>query len=549
MFQASNPLSVTYNDPANTIQISLNQNQIDHTQLMNVGTNNHFAIDNHISNVNNPHSVTKQQVGLGQVDNTSDINKTISNATQNALNLKQDFINAGGTGQYYRGDKTFQDLNKIAVGLSNIDNTSDLNKPISNLTQTALNLKYDSSNPSGFETPTQLNTRDTNNRNRANHFGSQLASSISDFTEATQDASASLITSGTHVGISVNYNDAGNTLSFTNTDRGSTSVATHEGLADPHPQYLTSAEGNAAYQPLDSDLTAVAGLATTGFVTRTGTGSAATRTITQGAGIAVTNGDGLTGNPVISTTITQYTDELAQDAIASAFAAGTQTGITVTYNDAGNSLSLTNADRGTVAVSTHEGLADPHPQYLTNAEANLLYAGINHTHPNATTSVAGFMSPGDKTKLDGLTSDVVLKSSTIYTNTSNATFVDVANLAITVVSGRVYTFQYLLRYQSTSGATGIAIGIAGTATGDITARVSINQNNGTAALFAGPLINLTSFVQSTSVLATNTNYLTTITGIFVATGNGQIYPRFRSETNGTQVSVRDNSICTFKEIL
>lgn len=44
--------------------------------------------DTHISNKSNPHSVTKAQVGLGNVDNTSDANKPISNATQTALNGK-----------------------------------------------------------------------------------------------------------------------------------------------------------------------------------------------------------------------------------------------------------------------------------------------------------------------------------------------------------------------------------------------------------------------------------------------------------------------------
>lgn len=54
-------------------------------------------------------------------------------------------------------------------------------------------------------------------------------------------------------------------------------------------------------QPLDSDLTAVAGLTTTGLVVRTGTGTAATRTITGTAGnITVTNGDGVAGNPTLN---------------------------------------------------------------------------------------------------------------------------------------------------------------------------------------------------------------------------------------------------------
>ena len=49
-------------------------------------TTNGTNILNHISNTTNPHEVTKTQVGLSNVDNTSDINKPISTATQTALN-------------------------------------------------------------------------------------------------------------------------------------------------------------------------------------------------------------------------------------------------------------------------------------------------------------------------------------------------------------------------------------------------------------------------------------------------------------------------------
>lgn len=45
-------------------------------------------LETHINNKSNPHEVTKDQVGLDQVDNTSDANKPISNATQTALNGK-----------------------------------------------------------------------------------------------------------------------------------------------------------------------------------------------------------------------------------------------------------------------------------------------------------------------------------------------------------------------------------------------------------------------------------------------------------------------------
>lgn len=50
---------------------------------------------NHLTNFANPHNVTKNQVGLSNVDNTADIDKPISTATQTALNNKQDILVSG----------------------------------------------------------------------------------------------------------------------------------------------------------------------------------------------------------------------------------------------------------------------------------------------------------------------------------------------------------------------------------------------------------------------------------------------------------------------
>tara|TARA_R110000822_G_scaffold227017_2_gene359728 strand:+ start:24353 stop:25300 length:948 start_codon:yes stop_codon:yes gene_type:complete len=49
---------------------------------------NTTSIDDHKLRLDNPHSVTKTQVGLDQVNNTSDIDKPISNATITALSGK-----------------------------------------------------------------------------------------------------------------------------------------------------------------------------------------------------------------------------------------------------------------------------------------------------------------------------------------------------------------------------------------------------------------------------------------------------------------------------
>lgn len=48
------------------------------------------ALSLHEARNDNPHGVTKEQVGLGNVDNTSDLDKPLSTATQEALSLKLD---------------------------------------------------------------------------------------------------------------------------------------------------------------------------------------------------------------------------------------------------------------------------------------------------------------------------------------------------------------------------------------------------------------------------------------------------------------------------
>lgn len=150
-----------------------------------------------------PEGLTKAAVGLGNADNTADINKPISTATQTALNSKEGTITAGTTSQYFRGDKTWRDfftdvrastltglstatnavitatdtvlgalgklqkqvtdnlttltnhtgsssnphsVTKAQVGLSNVDNTADADKPVSTATQAALNLKLNAAN-------------------------------------------------------------------------------------------------------------------------------------------------------------------------------------------------------------------------------------------------------------------------------------------------------------------------------------------------------------------------------------------------------------------
>ncbi len=135
-------------------------------------------------------SALKTALGVDQINNTSDLAKPISTATQTALDLKVDKVNGKqlSTNDYTSAEKnkleaisgtntgdqdlsglatisqlsgkantvdlalkaplesptftgTVSGITKAMVGLSNVDNTSDLTKPISSATQAALDLK------------------------------------------------------------------------------------------------------------------------------------------------------------------------------------------------------------------------------------------------------------------------------------------------------------------------------------------------------------------------------------------------------------------------
>ena len=69
-------------------------------------------------------SDTTQDLLTGSTKKLRPSNVPISTATQTALNAKENSITAGTTTQYYRGDKTFQTLDKTAVGLGNVANAT-----------------------------------------------------------------------------------------------------------------------------------------------------------------------------------------------------------------------------------------------------------------------------------------------------------------------------------------------------------------------------------------------------------------------------------------
>lgn len=104
------------------------------------------AMGGDLSGVASNAQIVAGAVGATEIANVSITNAHVSASAAIAqskvanlttdLAAKEPTITAGTTGQYYRGDKSFQTLDKTAVGLANVDNTSDATKNSASVTLT-----------------------------------------------------------------------------------------------------------------------------------------------------------------------------------------------------------------------------------------------------------------------------------------------------------------------------------------------------------------------------------------------------------------------------
>ena len=89
--------------------------------------------------------LTKADVGLENVDNTADMAKPVSAAQQAALNQKQDTLVSGASIKRLNGESLLGSgdvtISKSSLGLGNVDNTTDLDKPVSTAQRAALEQK------------------------------------------------------------------------------------------------------------------------------------------------------------------------------------------------------------------------------------------------------------------------------------------------------------------------------------------------------------------------------------------------------------------------
>lgn len=158
--QADADLQSNIDDVADDLSIETDNRQTADADLQDNIDTVDGKIDTHIADKSNPHEVTKAQIGLGNVDNTSDLNKPISTATQTALNGKQNTINdlseirtnASNGQSAYNTIQTYGDIvtydasnfatsiqgQKADTALQPNDNISELNNDVGYITSASL---------------------------------------------------------------------------------------------------------------------------------------------------------------------------------------------------------------------------------------------------------------------------------------------------------------------------------------------------------------------------------------------------------------------------
>jgi hypothetical protein len=205
-------------------------------------------------------------------------------------------------------------------------------------------------------------------------------------------------------------------------------------------QYINTVTSNVQTQlnnkqPLDSTLTALAAYNSNGILTQTAADTFTGRTITAGTGISVTNGDGVSGNPTIDCTITQYTDEMAQDAVGTILTDSST--IDFTYNDAGNTItaividsSITNTKiaTGIDAIKIADGS-------VTNTE----FQYINTLTSNAQTQLDG--------KVNSVVGDISETSASLLQNQSGTS---ITSFTFSAASVRSFKATAAVNIQATA---------------------------------------------------------------------------------------------------
>ena len=200
--------------------------------------------------------LNKADVGLSNVDNTPDSVKRVASAERLAVSRKINGMPFDGTADIYITDSTKQDilvsgvsiktlngsnllgsgnlvLGKADVGLSNVDNTSDIAKPVSTATQAALNGKADTTHTHSIATGSVSGFMSAEDKVKLD--------SIDPGAIGIDGASAyEIAVANGYIGTEIQW-----LASLVGPPGSDADLTAHEGAVNPHPQYLPRVNGTA----------------------------------------------------------------------------------------------------------------------------------------------------------------------------------------------------------------------------------------------------------------------------------------------------------------
>ncbi|RVU26544.1 hypothetical protein EOJ36_00690 [Sandaracinomonas limnophila] len=250
------------NDNSNQIEQVLHFSETIQSTVNNLG-GTFENLNNKSTSIQNDATSTSKYPSVKLIKDYVDA--TIGTATSSVTDItKEPIILAGTSSQYYRGDKSWQILDKTAVNLGNVDNTADVNKPISTAQQTALNLK---ANTSDVNTSLALK-EDANNKS---------TDITADATSTTKYPSVKIIKDYVDATISSGVADASSSLKgkikLTGDLAGTADSPTVPGLLTKEPSILagTSSQyyrGDKSWQTLDKSAVDLANVDNTADVNK-----------------------------------------------------------------------------------------------------------------------------------------------------------------------------------------------------------------------------------------------------------------------------------------
>ncbi len=427
----------------------------------------------------------------------------------------------------------------------------------------------------------------TDAKARANHTGTQTSATISDFTEAVQDAVAALLGEGSN--ITLTYDDASDTLTIeaagSSTDpeavrdaigvalvgAGLIGIAVNDG-ADTITISTTATANSTDAQLRDrATHTGAQAIATvTGLQAALDALVPATRTVGPGTGL--TGGGDLSANRTLAADFGTGAGKVTEGNDARLSDTRTPTDGSVTSAKLANDLALpgnptaatqaqgNNTTRlaTTAYVQTEAGLLIP--RSVVDAPGDLLIGSADNTVTRlpAPTSSGDVLTAdtGEALKMkwaapaggSGGPTIEMLGADVANAEAVALTYADITGLSFAVAASTRYRFRFVIDYTAAAATTGSKWSINGPAATRLIYRMHFTSGVGSDEIFHSSAYNEPSSSAASTGSAAGAN-LAVIEGIVLIGGaGGTIVARFASEISGSAITAKAGSFVEYQEL-